>query len=113
GQDGISVGVVATPEVSVAVTVDDGSGLEAVGVGLSALGCVSVERSRAIVAVVGAAISEDSAAMGRAIGALDGIRVHMMSLSATGINLTVIVDVDQLNPAMERLHDTFFGRAKK
>ena len=57
------------------------------------------------------AISDDSAAMGRAIGALDGIKVHMMSLSATGINLTVIVDGEQLHPAMERLHHAFFGRA--
>ena len=53
------------------------------------------------------------AAFDGAIGALDGIKVHMMSLSATGINLTVIVDGDQLNPAMERLHDAFFARATK
>ena len=39
--------------------------------------------------------------------------VHMMSLSATGINLTVIVDGDQLNPAIERLHDAFFSQARK
>jgi aspartate kinase len=82
-------------------------------VGLSQLGDVSVERDRAIVAVVGAAISEDSGSMGRAIGALDGIKVHMMSLSATGINLTIIVDGDQLNPAMDRLHGAFFGVGKK
>jgi aspartate kinase len=112
-KNGISVDVVATSEVSVSVTVDDNSGLESLVVDLSTLGDVSVERDRAIVAVVGAAISEDSAAMGRAIGALDGIRVHMMSLSATGINLTVIVDSDQLNPAMERLHDAFFARSAK
>jgi len=112
-KNGISVDVVATSEVSVSVTVDDNSGLESLVVDLSTLGDVSVERDRAIVAVVGAAISEDSAAMGRAIGALDGIRVHMMSLSATGINLTVIVDSDQLNPAMERLHDAFFARSVK
>ncbi|HYS68999.1 MAG TPA: aspartate kinase, partial [Gemmatimonadaceae bacterium] len=112
-KNGISVDVVATSEVSVSVTVDDDSGLESLVVDLSALGDVAVERDRAIVAVVGAAISEDSGAMGRAIGALDGIRVHMMSLSATGINLTVIVDGDQLNPAMERLHDAFFERSGK
>jgi aspartate kinase len=51
--------------------------------------------------------------MGRAIGALEGIKVHMMSLSATGINLTIIVDGDQLNPAMDRLHGAFFGDGKK
>lgn len=108
-KNGISVDVVATSEISVSVTVDDPSGLESLVVDLSQLGDVSVERDRAIVAVVGAAISDDSAAMGRAIGALDGIKVHMMSLSATGINLTVIVDGDQLNVAMERLHQAFFG----
>ncbi len=112
-RNGISVDVVATSEVSVSVTVDDASGLESLVVDLAALGDVSVERGRAIVAVVGAAISEDSVAMGRAIAALEGIKIHMMSLSATGINLTVIVDEDQLNAAMERLHDAFFVRVKK
>jgi aspartate kinase len=112
-KNGVSVDVVATSEVSVSVTVDDSSGLESLVMELSALGDVAVERDRAIVAVVGAAISEDSASMGRAIAALDGIKVHMMSLSATGINLTVIVDGDQLNPAMERLHEAFFARGAK
>lgn len=112
-KNGISVDVVATSEVSVSVTVDDPSGLESLLVDLAALGDISVERDRAIVAVVGAGISEDSGAMGRAIGALDGIKIHMMSLSATGINLTVIVNEDQLNSAMERLHDAFFAGAKR
>jgi len=112
-KNGVSIDVVATSEVSVSVTVDDSAGLESLVMELSALGDVAVERDRAIVAVVGAAISEDSAAMGRAIGALAGIKVHMMSLSATGINLTVIVDGEQLNPAMERLHNAFFGGAGK
>ena len=112
-QNGVSIDVVATSEVSVSMTVDDPSGLESLVVGLSQLGDVSVERNRAIVAVVGAAISEDSSSMGRAIGALEGIKVHMMSLSATGINLTIIVDGDQLNPAMDRLHGAFFGEGKK
>ena len=51
--------------------------------------------------------------MGRAIAALSGIKVHMMSLSATAINLTVIVDGDDLNNAMVRLHDEFFAAGKK
>ena len=108
-RNGVSVDVVATSEVSVSVTVDDPSGLESLIVELATLGDVSVERERAIIAVVGASISDDSAAMGRAVGALDGIKIHMMSLSATGINLTIIVDEDQLNAALERLHQQFFA----
>jgi hypothetical protein len=33
----------------------------------------------------------------------------MLSLSATGINLTLIVDGEELKPVMRRLHATFFG----
>ncbi len=32
----------------------------------------------------------------------------MLSLSATGINLTIIVDAEQVGPAMRRLHAAFF-----
>lgn len=111
-KNGTSVDVVATSEVSISVTVDDPSTLESLLVDLRQLGDVSVERDRAIVAVVGAGISDESEAMGRAIGALAGIKVHMMSLSATAINLTVIVDAEDLTNAMVRLHDEFFSAAK-
>jgi hypothetical protein len=33
----------------------------------------------------------------------------MISLSATEINLTLIVDGDRLAPAMRAVHDAFFG----
>lgn len=103
-----SVDVVATSEVSVSLTVDDPSRLDAIVGDLRALGDVSVERNRGIVAVVGGAISEGGDAMARALGALGGVRVHMLSLSATGINLTMVVDDEQVKPAMQRLHAAFF-----
>lgn len=109
-RNGTSVDVVATSEVSVSVTIDDPSSLESLLVDLRQLGDVSVERDRAIIAVVGAGISDQSEAMGRAIVALGGVTVQMMSLSATGINLTIIVDASDLNDAMNKLHDEFFRK---
>jgi aspartate kinase len=106
-----SVDVVATSEVSVSLTVDDPSSLQAIVSDLRALGDVSVERNRGIVAVVGSAIADGGEAMARALGALGDVRVHMLSLSATGINLTMVVDDDQVQPAMQRLHAAFFGDA--
>jgi aspartate kinase len=103
-----SVDVVATSEVSVSLTVDQGERLDAVLVDLAALGDVSVERARGIIAIVGAGLTDDSAAMSTALGALRGIKIHMLSLSATGINLTVIVDGEQVAPAMRQLHAAFF-----
>ncbi|HEY7878769.1 MAG TPA: aspartate kinase, partial [Gemmatimonadaceae bacterium] len=103
-----SVDVVATSEISVSVTVDDPSRLETLMVDLRALGDVAIERNRAVVAVVGAGLGGDSATMARALGALHGMRVHMISLSATEINLTIIIDGDRLVDAMRALHSEFF-----
>ena len=103
-----SVDVVSTSEVSVSVTIDDASRLEALVVDLRALGDVSIERNRGIVSVVGSALSEGGAAMATALSAVGGLRVHMLSLSASGINLTVVLDGDQVAPVMQRLHAAFF-----
>jgi aspartate kinase len=104
-----SVDVVATSEVSVSVTIDDASRLEALVVDLRALGDVSIERNRGIVAIVGNGLSEGGTAMATALSAIGDLRVHMLSLSSSGINLTVVVDGDQVSPAMSRLHDAFFA----
>jgi aspartate kinase len=104
----ISVDVVATSEVSVSVTVDDASRLEGLMAELRQLGDVAIERHRGIVALVGAALSESGSAMSRALKAIGDTRLHMLSLSATGINLTIVVDGDEVNPLMQRLHKEFF-----
>src|SRR5206468_7789977 len=105
-----SVDVVATSEVSVSVTIDDVSRLEALMVDLRALGDVTMERNRGIVSIVGNGLSDGGTAMAHALAAIGDIRVHMLSLSSSGINLTVVVDGTQVHPAMQRLHDEFFAR---
>ncbi len=104
-----SVDVVSTSEVSVSVTIDDASRLDALLVDLRALGDVSIERSRGILSIVGNGLADGGATMARALAAIGDIRIHMLSLSSSGINLTVVVDGDQVPPAMRRLHDAFFA----
>lgn len=104
-----SVDVVATSEVSVSLTVDDPTHLDALIVDLRSLGDVAIERHRGIVAIVGAGLSDGGVSMSRALQALGDVRVYMLSLSATGINLTVVVEDEQVKPAMQRLHAEFFG----
>jgi aspartokinase len=47
--------------------------------------------------------------MARALRAVHDTPIHMLSLSATGINLTIVVDAEQVTPVMRRLHEEFFG----
>jgi aspartate kinase len=103
-----SVDVVATSEVSVSATIDDASRLEALVVDLRSLGDVSMERNRGIVSIVGNGLSDGGVAMAKALEAIGDLRVHMLSLSSSGINLTVVVDGEQVHPAMQRLHAAFF-----
>jgi len=102
---------VATSEVSVSVTIDDASRLDALMVDLREHGDVTVERNRGIVSVVGTGLADGGKAMACALTAIGDIQVHMLSLSASGINLTVVVDGEQVSPAMQRLHAAFFGDA--
>lgn len=104
-----SVDVVATSEVSVSVTVDDPARLDAVLSDLRQLGDVSMERNKGIVAIVGAGMGDDGRAAARALAAVQDMRVQMISLSASGINLTLLFDADDVAPAMRRLHDAFFA----
>jgi len=106
-----SVDVVATSEVSVSVTIDDASRLEALVIDLRSLGDVTMERNRGIVSIVGNGLSDGGSAMATALSAIGELRVHMLSLSSSGINLTVVVDGEQVNPAMQRLHRAFFSAA--
>ena len=106
---GTSVDVIATSEVSLSVTLDDPVRLDALVADLRAYGDVSVERGRGIVAVVGAGLTDDPTALARAFAALGGgLRVHMATVSATGINLTLVLDAEHVAPAMRRLHNAFF-----
>jgi aspartate kinase len=103
-----SVDVVATSEVSVSMTIDDATHLDALLGALTSLGDVSVERNRGIVALVGAGLGDSTATMAQALSALGTFKVHMVSLSSGGMNLTLIVDGDQVLEAMRRLHAAFF-----
>ncbi len=103
-----SVDVVTTSEVSLSVTLDDPANLESVVSDLMEFGDVSVERNRGVVAIVGAGIADGSRALADALGALGPVPVHMASLSATGINFTLVIDDAEVVPAMQRLHAKFF-----
>ena len=104
----VSIDVVATSEVSISVTLDDPTNLEAVVGDLMEFGDISVERQRGIVAIVGAGISDGTVSLGTAIAVLGDVPIYMASLSASGINFTLVIDDAQVVPVMQRLHTAFF-----
>ncbi|MFN8011462.1 MAG: lysine-sensitive aspartokinase 3 [Holophagaceae bacterium] len=100
----VSVDLIATAEVSVSLTVDEGAPLQALQEQLSAFASVDVHQDRAIVAVVGERLKQTAGLGGRLFGALGDINVEMISMGANEINLSVVVRRADEAEALRRLH---------
>jgi aspartate kinase len=103
-----AVDVVTTSEVSVSVTVDDTRRLDAILDGLGSFAEASCEREMAIVCAVGRNLGADPMLFGRAVAALAGIPLRLVSQAASRRNITFVVPDSDAPQAMVRLHRAFF-----
>ncbi len=104
------VDVVATSEVSVSLSLDDDSALPVIVQELEQLGTVRVERSCAIVCVVGEGLRGTPGIAARVFSAIGDINVTLISQGASSINFTFAVEEERAQEAVRRLHEEFFGR---
>ena len=107
------VDVVTTSEVSVSVTVDDARRAGPIIDNLREFAEVSLEGEMAIICAVGEDIHEDPTAFVRAVSALGSIPLRMVSQAASRRNITFVLGDADVQEAMNRLHDAFFGTALK
>ncbi len=104
-----SVDIVTTSEVSVSMTIENQSKLEAITAELNLFGRVNVETDKSIVCLVGEDLWKDSAVVARIFQTLEGIPIRMISLGASRINLTLVVPEKHTDDAISKLHAGFFG----
>jgi aspartate kinase len=104
------IDVVTTSEVSVSLSLDDAASLPALVTELERLGSVHIERERAIICVVGEGLRSTPGIAARVFGCLSDINISLISQGASRINLTFVIDGQQAEEAVSRLHDTFFVR---
>jgi aspartate kinase len=104
----ISVDLITTSEVSVSVTVDDTHDLDKLEARLREFADVRVEQAQCIIAVVGMNLLADSAVGARIFDALRGVRLKMVSLGRSGLNLSIVVDNADADRAVERIHHALF-----
>jgi aspartate kinase len=103
------VDVVTTSEVDVSLTIDSAVTLEAILNDLRAFGQVDVEPEVAIICIVGDNLQCTPGLAARIFKSVDTINVRMISQGASHINVTFIVQEDQTENAVRRLHDEFFA----
>ncbi len=105
-----SVDVVATSEVSVSLTVDNEDRLVQIQQELESIAEVRIKGKKAIICVVGEAMKDTPGVAARIFTALakDQINIEMISEGASEINLTIVVDEQNVEKAVRSLHQEFF-----
>jgi len=106
-----SIDVIATAKVSVSLTIDDSSNLENMCDELKEFAEVQVEYGKAVFCVVGENMKSYRGIAAKVFSALDenGINVELISNGASHINLTFVINEDQINFAVRALHDELFS----
>jgi aspartate kinase len=103
------VDVLASGEVSVSLTIEDRSRLNALVRDLSELGEVWIEERRAIVAIVGIGLRTTPGLAGRVFNAVWPANVEVISQGSSAINMTFVVREEDGPDVVRRLHREFFG----
>lgn len=103
-----AVDVVSTSEVSVSLTVDSNEAIPAVAADLEKIADVKYAGRKAIICMVGENIRERPGVASQVFSCIEDINVRMISQGASEINLTFVVDEDDVPEVVRRLHKKFF-----
>jgi aspartate kinase len=105
-----AVDVVTTSEVSVSLSIDDASALPELIRDLEQLGAVEIEEHRTIISIVGEGLRATPGIAARVFSVISHINVSMISVGASSVNLTFMVDEARAQDAIRRLHFVCFER---
>jgi aspartate kinase len=103
-----SVDMVATSEVSVSLTLDNVSSLNAIVEELKQLGDVQVSPETVLICLVGNNLKYTPGVARRAFGSIADINILMVSHGASNINFSFLVDEKDANATIQNLHADFF-----
>jgi diaminopimelate decarboxylase/aspartate kinase len=110
GAHGVSVDLIATSQYAVSVTLDHipdgiyGEPFRRVVASLSKVCTVEVRYPCAVVSVVGRSLRNALPALGRAMRALEGVPVHMVSEASEDLNMSFVVDEEHADDLVASLH---------
>ena len=103
-----AIDMVSTSEVSISVTVDSNEQLPAICEELGRIADVKYEGRKALVCLVGEDIRGHNGIAGQVFNAIRHINVRMISQGASEINMSFMIEEDDVEEAVRSLHRAFF-----
>jgi aspartate kinase len=103
-----AIDMVSTSEVSISLTVDSNEQLPAICAELGKIADVKYEGRKALVCLVGEDIRGHNGIAGRVFTAVSHVNVRMISQGASEINMSFMIEEDDVEEAVRSLHRAFF-----
>jgi aspartate kinase len=103
-----AIDMVSTSEVSISLTVDSNQQLPEICAELAKIADVKMEGHKALVCLVGEDIRGHNGIAGRVFSAISHVNVRMISQGASEINMSFMIDEEDVEEAVRSLHNVFF-----
>lgn len=103
-----AIDMVSTSEVSISLTVDSNERLPEICEELGRIADVKYEGRKALICLVGEDIRGHNGIAGRVFTAVSHVNLRMISQGASEINMSFMIDEDDLDEAVRSLHRAFF-----
>lgn len=106
-KNNLSVDLVSVSEVSVSVTLDGSESLTNTAEEISDFANVSVVRGLGMVSLIGEGITDSTQTIKKIFDILDKEKIltRMVSLGATDINISIVIESERIEQAVKVLHD--------
>jgi aspartate kinase len=104
-----AIDMVSTSEVSISLTVDSNEKLPEICEELGKIADVKYEGRKALVCLVGEDIRGHNGIAGQVFSAVSHVNVRMISQGASEINMSFMIDEEDVEEALRSLHKQFFA----
>ena len=104
-----SIDMITTSEVAVSLTIDSNTQLPSIETELRKFGIIEVDKDQTIICIVGQKITEQKGVLKKIFDALSEVPVRMVSCGGSTNNVSVLVDKQYKEKALNDLNEKLFG----
>ena len=104
-----SIDMITTSEVAVSLTIDNASNLPSIENELRKFGTIEVDKDQTIICIVGQKITEQKGVLKKIFESLAEIPVRMVSCGGSTNNVSVLVEKQYKDKALNALNEGLFG----
>ena len=104
-----AIDMVSTSEVSISITVDSREALPAICEELGRIADVKYESDKALICLVGEDIRGQSGIAAQVFAAVSHVNIRMISQGASEINMSFMINEEDVEEAVRSLHKKFFA----